>query len=263
MRHDLEEIFAQPIAEVAGDPVEQRVAAADQHRVLVRERLAHLPQRHAHVRLERPPSAPAPTRAATGSTARPGSGRPTAAAGAPARSNRRAHHRRSPGSPASIGHRSTSPSLIRQPRCREIIPTQAVRSGIVLPSRLTIQQVDRADSIEPVTSRAITGRDGPSPAMQARDAGACESGVAVTGCSPRRTLRAHGSSQSPIRSARTSAWVRWGWWPTVGRITPFGPGQRGLQHVEIAARDDPVFVALKQEDLGRNRRARSAGGPDR
>ena len=77
VRHDLEEIFAQPIAEIAGDPVEKRIAAGDQHRMAIRERLAHLAQGHAHIGLESLLPRRAPTRAATGSRARPGSGRPT------------------------------------------------------------------------------------------------------------------------------------------------------------------------------------------
>ena len=33
-------------------------------------------------------------------------------------------------------------------------------------------------------------------------------------------------------------------------ITPVGVGQAGAQLVEVPARDDPVLVALEQEDLG-------------
>ena len=41
----------------------------------------------------------------------------------------------------------------------------------------------------------------------------------------------------------------------------FGLRQRGLEELEIAARDDPVLVALEQEDLRRDARAGSAAGP--
>ena len=131
VRHDLEEIFAQAIAEVAGDPVEERIAAArpapgcvysSASRTCRRATLMSgssdlLPRRH---RLEQRQA----------STARPGSGRPPSRAAAPARSNRRAHHRRSPGSPASIGHRSTLPFLVFQPRCHRSPPIKAADSAL-------------------------------------------------------------------------------------------------------------------------------------
>ena len=59
VRHDLELVLAQAVAEVARDPVEERVAAADQHRPVLLQRLAHLPQGRGHLGVERRPSAPA------------------------------------------------------------------------------------------------------------------------------------------------------------------------------------------------------------
>ena len=47
----------------------------------------------------------------------------------------------------------------------------------------------------------------------------------------------------------TSACVRWGWWPTVGRITPSARGSAACNIVEMAPGDDPVFISLNQEDL--------------
>ena len=105
VRHDLEAVLAQPVAEVARNAVEERVAAADQDRLAGAQRLAHL--------LERPGISgssttfrPAAPRAAPGSARRPGSGRPPRGSAGLGPSARPARRRRSPGSPASIARLS-------------------------------------------------------------------------------------------------------------------------------------------------------------
>ncbi len=123
VRHDLEVVLAQPVAEVAGDPVEERVALADQHRP-TRSPAPRGPAaspgscraRAAACGRARPP-------AATGSAARRGSGRRPSGSAAPTRSGRQGRRRRSPGSPASIGGRSPPPSFVLPGPRRSPAPT--------------------------------------------------------------------------------------------------------------------------------------------
>ena len=72
--------------------------------------------------------------------------------------------------------------------------------------------------------------------------------------SSRAAARAHGQEPVADQLRQDLGVGEWGWWPTVGMIDPSALGRAGLELVEVAARDDPVLVALEQEDLGRDLR---------
>ena len=171
----------------------------------------------------------------------------------PARSSRRCRHRRFRGSPTSIATCPTLTSLDADPRRR--------RRGVRRLAGHANRYSTRTAFDSPTGSFRWATPHVPRVRQSVRPRTKCRwpaHAVVAAGrqpdadrCSSLHPAGLQGSSQSPIKLAKASACVRWGWWPTVGRTRP-RPGAAVPKHIEIAASNDAVFITVDEQDLGRH-----------